>query len=212
MLTLTNFKKEYAGYLAIEISSLQFEKGIYWIKGANGSGKSTLFKSIAGLQPFDGNIVLNENIDQRKMPVMYRGLVNYAEAEPFYPTYLTGIDLIDFVGKMKNAKPEQVSDLMQYLEIESFTKNPTGSYSSGMLKKLSLVLGFLGNPELIILDEPLITLDVVATEKIASLIQIYYNKGVGFLISSHQSKEMDTLPIKAQYLVENQTIKHISQP
>jgi len=207
MLTLTNFRKEYAGFLAIEIPKLHFEKGIYWIKGANGSGKSTLFKSIAGLQPYAGSIVLNGQIDQMKSPVAYRKLVNYAEAEPLYPSYLTGNDLLMFVAEMKNASPEQVTELVQVFEIESFIKNATGSYSSGMLKKLSLVLGFLGNPDLIILDEPLITLDLVATEKIAILIQKYATNGVGFLISSHQSKEMDSLAVKAQYLVENQTIK-----
>lgn len=209
MLQLTDFRKEYAGHLAIAIPTLYFEQGIYWIKGANGSGKSTLFKSIAGLQPFEGSIVLKGEVDLKKQPIAYRKLVNYAEAEPIYPNYLTGSDLISFVANAKNAPKSQVDELIQFLDIQSFIGNPTGNYSSGMLKKLSLVIGFLGNPQLIILDEPLITLDTLATEKIAALIVQYHAKGVGFLISSHQSKEIDSLPILGQYLVENQSIHQI---
>ncbi len=209
MLTITNFRKEYAGFLAISVDFLHFDQGIYWIKGANGSGKSTLFKAIAGLHPFEGEIVLNKVVSQKLLPVEYRKLVNYAEAEPVYPTYLTGNDLIAFVAEMKNAKPEQVTELINLLEIGSFIGNPTGSYSSGMLKKLSLLLAFLGNPQLIILDEPLITLDVKAAENIAHLIEKYNQTGVSFLVSSHQSKEMDLLSISARYLVENHTINII---
>ncbi|MFN0049130.1 MAG: ATP-binding cassette domain-containing protein [Cytophagales bacterium] len=209
MLHIKNFRKEYAGHLAISVPDLQFEEGIYWIKGANGSGKSTLFKSIAGLQPYEGEIILNDEINQRQSPIVYRKLVNYTEAEPIYPNYLSGVDLISFVAEAKNAPKDQVQELIQILDIESFVKNQTGSYSSGMLKKLSLVLGFLGNPKLVILDEPLITLDTTATAKIGQLILKYHEKGVGFLLSSHQSKEIDELPIKAQYLVENQSIHKI---
>jgi ABC-2 type transport system ATP-binding protein len=209
MLHIKNFRKEYAGYLAISVPDLLFENGIFWVKGANGSGKSTLFKSIAGLQPYEGEIILNNEINQRESPIAYRKLVNYAEAEPIYHNYLSGVDLISFVAEAKKAPQDQVTQLIQMLEIESFIKNQTGSYSSGMLKKLSLVLGFLGNPQLVILDEPLITLDTKATAKIAQLILEYHERGVGFLISSHQSKEIDELPIKAQYLVENQSIHKI---
>ena len=90
MLTISNLKKEYGTHLILDVPQLQFEDCLYWVKGTNGSGKSTLLKIIAGMIPFEGEVEIN-SVSLRKQPTPYRRLVNYVEAEPLYPSFLTGL-------------------------------------------------------------------------------------------------------------------------
>lgn len=77
------------------------------------------------------------------------------------------------------------------MQISPFVRNAISTYSSGMLKKLSLVLAFIGEPKWILLDEPLITLDVNAVNIILSTIKYFHQNGISFLITSHQSLSLD---------------------
>ena len=185
MLSIKKFEKRYNDTLIVAIESLELHHGIYWIKGENGSGKSTFFKSVAGLIPFDGSIVFNE-LNCTTQPVPYRSQINFAEAEPLYPGFLTAKDLVRFIGKTKGASEENMLAITKHFGVDSFYEKACETFSSGMLKKLSLTLAFLGNPKLIILDEPLITLDEQTRLKLVDLIKDYSASGVMFLISSHQ--------------------------
>jgi ABC-2 type transport system ATP-binding protein len=205
-LSLNDFSKSYSGNLIIAIKDLTFTPGIYWIKGENGSGKTTLFKSLAGLHPCQGKISFSDGINLHTQPVAYRRLVNYAEAEPVYPGFLTGKDLFYFVGKAKDMAPEQ-TQLIHQLGLDRYYENPCDTYSSGMLKKLSISLAFLGNPRLIILDEPLITLDEKARQLLFELIHQSVVKETIIMISSHQAIEHDQLPISKGFAIKNKTLQ-----
>ena len=185
---------------------MQFAEGVHWIKGENGSGKTTLFKSVVGLIPFEGEISLN-GISLKKKPVDYRNLVNYAEAEPLYPGFLTAKDLIRFVGKTKGAGIDQQNFYSSAIGVDPFFEKPCETYSSGMLKKLSIALAFLGSPAVIVLDEPLITLDEDTKRILFGLIKDVLSKNTTVLISSHQLLENTMFAITASYRISNKTIQ-----
>jgi len=105
MLQLTNFSKTYQGRAVLRVESFAFAPGTYWVQGANGSGKSTLLKAIAGITPFAGDIVLAGHLSVKKQAVAYRRLVNFAEAEPLFPAFLTGRELIHLFRTAKNGPP-----------------------------------------------------------------------------------------------------------
>jgi ABC-2 type transport system ATP-binding protein len=211
MLQFQNFKKSYGNYPALKIENLQLQPGIYWIKGVNGSGKSTLLKSIAGILAFDGDILINNSISIKKQPVAYRKLVNFAEAEPVFPDFLTGTEMIALFADAKDAPAGQEDQFIKSMGMQSFVDRPVGTYSSGMMKKLSLLLAFLGKPKLILLDEPLITIDTVSLAVLNTWIrERYQQEGTSFLLSSHQILENGSLPISGELLVESQTLKFIS--
>ncbi len=114
--------------------------------------------------------------------------MNYAEAEPLYPPFLTAKDLVELYGATKKADIDAAKQQLEELHILDAYLQPVGTYSSGMVKKLSLVLAFMGNPDWILLDEPLITIDVAAVELVCKWINDWHaKKGISFLISSHQS-------------------------
>ncbi len=209
MLQIKNLQKSYGGHLVIQVPDLVLSEGIHWFKGANGSGKTTFFRTLAGMLPFEGEIQLGE-WDIRKQPVEYRLHINYGEAEPDYPEFLTANDLIQFVAVAKRASKSQVDSLIETLGIEPFLYQPTGTYSSGMLKKTSLALAFLGDPKVIILDEPLITIDDATVQRVYELVRDYHAKGVTFLLSSHQDFRFNALPIKQLFEVKDKKITEIS--
>ncbi|MFN8352822.1 MAG: ABC transporter ATP-binding protein [Spirosomataceae bacterium] len=205
-LSIQNFQKAYHGHLILQIPSLEIPAGIHWIQGSNGSGKTTFFRSLAGMLPFEGSILLDDTYEINTQPVAYRLRINYGEAEPLYPDFLTAHDLIQFVGKAKQASTQQIEELIDALEIREFYRNPVGTYSSGMLKKTSLVLAFLGNPKVILLDEPLITIDKRAQERMYELVNRYHQQGVTFLMSSHQDFQLAEVTVSERYLVQDKTI------
>jgi len=206
MIQFINFQKQYGDYKVIDIAATQIENGIYWIKGINGSGKSTLLRCLAGLIPFEGTININ-NINIHKYKRLHRQMVNYGEAEPAYPDFLTGSELIHFYVSTKGGNKVQCMQYAEQLQLHNALQKQTGSYSSGMLKKLSLVLAFTGNPKWILLDEPLITLDTDAVQVILYLIEQAYNRGISFLLTSHQDVAFSNhhLPLQTLHL-QNKTI------
>jgi len=207
MLQINKFFKRYQDHLVLSIDSLTISPGVNWLKGENGAGKSSLFKSLAGIIPFEGDVILN-SISLKDQPIEFRKRVNYSEAEPLFPEFLTAKDLIRFIGKTKKSSIDQQDYYSRQFGIDQYFSKSCGTFSSGMLKKLSLVTAFLGDPKLIILDEPLVTLDQVAREILMNMIhEKIADPAMIFLMSSHQSLDSTSLPIQNIYSIVNKTIE-----
>jgi ABC-2 type transport system ATP-binding protein len=207
MLEFIQVQKSYGRQEILSIPSLQLDKGIYWLQGANGSGKTTLLRMVAGLLPFKGDIQF-DGLNLRREPVAYRRSVSWADAEPLYPAFLSGQDLVSFYQAIRKAPREQVEELINAFKVRSYLSVAIGAYSSGMTKKLSLVLAFMGNPSLIALDEPLVTLDHEAIPALYQWINTaYLQRNTSFLISSHQDLQMSALPIGKTLMVGDRTMR-----
>ena len=186
MLSFRKVQKKYNDQLILDIPQLEIKAGLYWLRGINGSGKSTFLKMAGGLIPFDGDIEIDE-VNLKKKPTAYRRQVSYAEAEPLYPEFLSGLDLVHFYQSVRKADAKSTHQLIEQLGIATYYKKPIGTYSSGMVKKLSLVLAFIGENKFIFLDEPLVTLDQDSVPVLLKLIESYHQKGTNFIFTSHQS-------------------------
>jgi ABC-2 type transport system ATP-binding protein len=205
MISIKNFSKSYNGTTVLEIPDLSLPEGIFWIKGDNGSGKSTFFKSLAGIIPYQGS-VLCAGVNAQSQPFAYRKLVNFSEAEPAFPGFLTCKDLVRFIAKTRNAPLQQQDHYSKLFGIDQYFTKPCETFSSGMLKKLSLASAFLGTPKVIILDEPLITLDAHARQLLNTAILEAQERGTTFLISSHQLLEDLSLKVTGTFIVEHKTL------
>lgn len=209
MIHINQVQKYYDGRLILSIPDYTFNNGVYWIKGINGSGKTTFLKILSGMMPFQGDVTIN-NSSLKKQAVDYRRQVSFAEAEPQYPSFITGYDLVRYYQQIRQAPEKQVQRLVEFSGLKQALNSPTGTYSSGMVKRLSLLLAFIGQVAWIILDEPLATLDVEATHALPDLIQEYQQQyGTNFIFSSHQSLLPDTLLHGRELLIDNHTLQSI---
>jgi ABC-2 type transport system ATP-binding protein len=202
MLAIKDLSKNYGAHTILQISELNIPPGTFWIEGGNGSGKTTLLKILAGICPFEGLVSLN-NINLKKSPVAYRNEISFAEAEPQFPPTVTGTELIEFFRKTRDADTAEVKTLIHHFNIENFIGQSVGGYSSGMMKKLSILLAFMGSPKLILLDEPLITLDINFIPLLLAAIKERQAQGISFLITSHQAFESTMLAFDGKLLVRD---------
>jgi len=207
MLQLTNFRKAYEAQTVLSIPELKLEPAIYWLKGENGAGKSTFLKSIAGIIPFEGEVRVHD-VSLRRQRMQFTKNVSFGDAEPVFPSFLTGNDLVNFFQDTKGRMNRTSDELKQRFGVQRYLGNKVGTYSSGMLKKLSLVLAFIGAPKLILLDEPFITLDTDAVSVLQEVIAGC--RDISFIISSHQELSLaspfQVLEIQQQTIIQ---AKHV---
>ena len=205
MLSLKQIDKKYGSHTVLSFDEWKIDSGIFWLKGGNGTGKTTLFRIISGQTPFSGQVLLN-NIDLKKDSIHFRSKISYAEAEPQYPLFITGHELINFYKDVRQAQQQEIDELTLLFEMDTFLDQKIGGYSSGMLKKLSLICAFIGDVELYILDEPLITIDVESAAKLYQLISSKAKQGKSFLLSSHQEINKEKLKISQFFEIKNKAI------
>ena len=208
MLRLEQVKKQYATTTVLSVDSLSINNGLILLQGDNGSGKTTLLKMIAGLLPFEGNIIFNDEFNLKKHRLQYIRNINYAEAEPLYPGFLTAKEIMKLFCHAKKGNVKQIENLLEQLNIADVYDKPVSTYSSGMVKKLSLALAFAGTPAWILLDEPLITIDKHSITTIFDIINDkHINDGISFLITSHQNFNNSNLSFTSRLLTQDHTVK-----
>jgi ABC-2 type transport system ATP-binding protein len=209
MLQFFNVKKIYGLRQILDIPFLELDNGIYWLQGVNGSGKTTLLRMIAGILPFKGSIRLG-GLCLQQNAIAYRRLVGWADAEPQYPGFLSGEDLVNFYLGIQKPRPGQIEELLERFDVRPWLSSRTAVWSNGMTKKISLLLAFLGQPSLITLDEPLITLDERSITGLYALILEWRRQyGTSFLLSSHQDIQANRLPDVQKLVVSKQSVQLI---
>lgn len=134
--------------------------------------------------------------------MQHRRIVNLGEAAPIYPTFLTGMELINFYVETRQGDKAACLRFCDELRLaKDALHKQIGAYSSGMLKKLSLVLAFAGPAQWILLDEPLITLDVDAIAVVLQRVETEAARGTGMILTSHQDMDFPHHNMKLTTLV-----------
>lgn len=205
MLVLSAIEKAYKGNMILQFTQWSLASGICWVQGANGTGKSTLFRVIAGQTPFDGQVTLN-GISLKTEPIKFRSNLSFAEAEPQYPPFISGKELLNFYINIFKASADRADWLCKRFGMVDFLDQKVKTYSSGMLKKLSLILALLPDVSLYLLDEPLITIDVKAAECLYELINELQKAGKTVLVSSHQALDPNWISVNSTVTINNKAI------
>lgn len=147
--------------------------------GANGAGKSSTIKSMLGLIPFmEGNIEREEGT-----------VTAYLPERPVFYDELTLQEHIDFIAAVEeipdSVLSEHVQPLLQMFQMEKHIHEIPATYSKGMQQKAMIILTLMKNPDVLIIDEPFIGLDPVATKLLLQLIERERERNVGILMSTH---------------------------
>jgi len=197
-LEIQSLSKTYAnGVRALKGVSLTIEKGMFGLLGQNGAGKSTLMRTIATLQDADSGSIHFDGVDVIKEPDKLRQALGYLPQEfGVYPA-ATATELLTHIADMKgitspSERKNQVDALLKKVNLWDVRNKKLGGYSGGMKQRFGIAQALLGNPKLIIVDEPTAGLDPMERNRFYNLLaEIGENTVV--ILSTHIVEDVSTL-------------------
>ena len=164
-LTISNLSKRYPnGVQALDNVSLTIAPGMFGLLGPNGAGKSTLMRTLATLQEADSGSARLDDIDVLRDKAQVRRILGYLPQEfGVYPK-VTAVDMLDHFARLKGitdakARKATVDALLERTNLAAVRKQRLGGFSGGMRQRVGIAQALIGNPKLIIVDEPTAGLD-----------------------------------------------------
>ena len=208
MIEIKNINKKFGKLEVLKDVTLSCKSGeCIALIGPNGCGKTTLIKSILGMVlpnsgsiEFNGKSVLGEYI--------YREKIGYMPQIGRYPDNMTIGQIIDMIKKIRNSNHELDEELLKAFELEKIFDKQMRTLSGGTTQKVSAVLAFLFNPEVLILDEPTAGLDPLASETLKEKIIKEKEKGKLVFITSHLLSELDDLITEIIFMQDGEVHFH----
>ena len=184
MINFKNIHKRFGKLVVLDDLNLAVsEGGVFAILGPNGSGKTTLIKTLLGMViPEKGEIFYNNENILKKWE--YRNNLNYLPQIANFPANLTVIELVEMVKNLRPSKTNE-KELIKVFGLTQFLKQKLGNLSGGTKQKVNIILAFMFDSDLIILDEPTTGLDPIASIYLKELIQKEKENGKTILITSH---------------------------
>lgn len=190
MLELKNVLKIFGDFTAVNKIDLKITKGqLFGFLGPNGAGKTTTIKMISGLlSPTNGNIYL-DGIDIWKEPIKSKMIIGYIPDQPFLYDKLLGLEYLYFCGGLfsieKHILKERIEQYSEALKIGSWINKRCEEYSQGMRQRIVIASAFLHQPELIVIDEPMIGLDPQSAFLVKRLLEDKIKSGSTIFMSTH---------------------------
>ena len=183
ILRTENLSKSFKGRKAVSKVSLAIEEGcIYGLLGPNGAGKSTLLKMIAGmLRPTGGKIYFGDHEWYRKDLYQIGALI---KNPPIYEN-LTAEENLRVHTLQRGLPEERIRQVLETVDLKHTGKKRAGQFSYGMKQRLGIAAALLGNPKLLILDEPTNGLDPIGIQELRNLIRWFPEQGITVILSSH---------------------------
>ncbi|MCM1498314.1 MAG: ABC transporter ATP-binding protein [Clostridium sp.] len=187
MLECKNLKKVYGGKAVVNDLSFCVRNGeVFALLGSNGAGKTTTIKMILGLTQKDGGeIELRPEVK-----------IGYSPDTPYFPLFLTGREVLAYYAEIqKIPKKESGSEIVKLLAAVGLEEDKTKvrNYSKGMLQRLAFAQALLGDPDLLILDEPTAGLDVMGRIEIIELIGRLKKAGKTIVLNSHILSDIEQI-------------------
>ncbi|WP_273207652.1 ABC transporter ATP-binding protein [Marinobacter subterrani] len=198
---LENVSYRYDKSPVLQGIDLRLEPGeILGLFGHNGAGKTTSIKLILGLmQPTQGSVsVLGGHAGD---PQVTQHIGYLPENVMFYPQ-LTGREILSHFARLKGASLQQVPELLKQVGLGDAMDARTKTYSKGMRQRLGLAQALLGKPKLLMLDEPTVGLDPVATADLYRLLRVLREEGTGIVLCSHVLPGVEPYIDRAAILTE----------
>ena len=191
-------KKAATAVVALDNLSLQVPAGsLYGLLGPNGAGKTTALRILCTLLAPDSGSVRVGGIDALADPRAVRRLLGYVAQEVAIDKILTGRELLQLQGDLYHLVPaarnRRMGELIELLGMAEWIDRRCGSYSGGMRRRLDLAAGLLHSPQVLVLDEPTVGLDIESRAAIWSVLRQLRDGGTTVLLSSHYLEEVDAL-------------------
>ena len=193
MIELKDLTKKYVDFPAVSNLNLSIQKGeIFGFIGPNGAGKTTTIKMIGGiLEPTSGSVMI-AGISMKDHPEKAKSKIGFIPDRPYLYEKLTGMEFLKFVADLYGVDSDIFSEKAgQHLKMFSlldWSNELIESYSHGMKQRLIMAAALLHDPEVIIVDEPMVGLDPVAIMMVKDLFRNLAKQGVTVFMSTHTLK------------------------
>jgi len=206
MVRVEELTKRYGALEALKGVSAVFPAGaVTAVVGPNASGKTTLMKSILGLViPNEGRVWVLDQPALKNPKV--REHIGYMPQDPRFPENVTVREVIRWIEELRGRPKQDLEELMTYFGLTPHLEQPTRVLSGGTRQKLSAVLAFLFDPEVLILDEPTAGLDPLASSRFKDRVALERDRGKTVILTSHVMSELEELADRVVFLLEGEVV------
>ena len=187
IVSMTNVSKHFQQLKALNNVSLQLAEGeVLGLFGHNGAGKTTMMKIILGIEKTSsGDVTIFGRDPQSKQAWQDRRHIGYLPENVSFYDHLTGVEVLRYFAKLKSVPRRQVAELLALVGLTHAMQRKVKTYSKGMRQRLGLAQAFLGEPKLLLLDEPTIDLDPTATQEFYHSVDRLKQRGASIILCSH---------------------------
>ena len=212
MLRIEHLTKKYGEKKAVDDLSLHIEKGeIYGFIGHNGAGKTTTIKSVVGILDFDEGEIFIDGKSVKKDSLECKRVIAYIPDNPDLYEFMTGLQYLNFIsdifGVEEKERKERIEKYSTAFEIKEDLSSPISSYSHGMKQKLTIISALVHDPKLIIMDEPFVGLDPIASHLLKDIMREKCNEGGAIFFSTHVLEVAEKLCDKIAIIKGGKLIK-----
>ena len=193
-----NLQKRYGDVEAVKDISFKVEPGeLFGLLGPNGSGKTTTIRCLCTLSTPDAGKIEVSGISVIDNPRAARRLLGYVAQEVALDKMLTGRELLQLQAALYHlpgsVAKKRIAEVITLLGLEEYANKKTGTYSGGLKRRLDLAAGLLHQPEVLVLDEPTVGLDIESRYVVWDLLRKLREAGTTVVITSHYLDEIDAL-------------------
>jgi ABC-2 type transport system ATP-binding protein len=189
LLRIDGLTKRYPSAVALDDLTIEVPRGRVGLVGANGAGKTTMFRLLLGLaHPTEGRVEVC-GIDVASDPIGVRAQLGYMPEHDCLPLDQTAADVVSTFGEMSGlparAARQRASDILDLVGLDEARFRPISGFSTGMRQRTKLAQALVGDPELVLLDEPTAGLDPLGREDMLALVARLGTFGISVLMATH---------------------------
>ncbi|MFM7406602.1 MAG: ATP-binding cassette domain-containing protein [Cuspidothrix sp.] len=195
---IEHLKKSYGNVVAVQDVSFEVQPGeIFGLLGPNGAGKTTTLRSLCTLTTPDAGKIEVSGISVLDNPKLARQKLGYVAQEVALDKVLTGRELLQLQAALYHLPSkvikQRINTILDLLGLQEYADKKTGTYSGGLRKRLDLAAGLLHAPDVLVLDEPTVGLDIESRFVVWDFLRKLRTAGTTVVITSHYLEEVDAL-------------------
>ena len=208
---IEHLQKSYGEVAAVKDVTLTVQPGeIFGLLGPNGAGKTTTIRCLCTLTKPDRGRVEVGGVSSIEQPKAARRKLGYVAQEVALDKVLTGRELLQLQASLyhlpKSVAKDRIDQLLKILGLEDYANQKTGTYSGGLKKRLDLAAGLLHQPDVLVLDEPTVGLDIESRFVVWDFLRKLRDAGTTVLITSHYLEEVDALADRVAIIDQGKVI------